>query len=125
MSITKINNIYAYIKTQNPENLKKEIFSKVTNQDCDGGVWKQETLQKSKQNYPCLKHTSDQLENEGYIDLVPKGDKLYIYVLKRSDGKKEESELASLFLGRFATAIFYHCQSVPHLVITRNNLTKR
>jgi hypothetical protein len=116
MQMTKIEIIYAYIKTQNPQKLKEEIFAKLSGKSSENGVWKKVSI-KSVKDYHYLQHTSEQLKNEGCIDLIPTDNKLYIYVQKRSDGTEDDIDLVSLFLGRFVTALLYHCSSIPHLVI--------
>jgi hypothetical protein len=115
MVMKKIQNIYAYIETQDPKKLKEEIWTKVSGQNSENGIWKEVPI-KDKPEYSVLKHTSEQLEKEGCIALLLENGKLYIYVCKRSDGTKNELDLASLLLGRFITAILYHLPSFNEFI---------
>jgi hypothetical protein len=112
-----IENIYAYIETKNSEKVKEYIFSALEGNESEGGVWERRVLKNSPNYY--LKHASEQLKNEGVITLIPENDKLSIFVAKNSTSEKTDIEIASLFLGRFVTALLYHCPSIKTITIKR------
>lgn len=122
MKTKKITDIYAFAKqdgltsTQSIEQIIKSINGKGLNNEYD--TWKVITDTKSGKKY--LQNKSDQFEKEGYIDLSEKDDTLFsIYVLKNSNGEKDDLSVASQLLGRLTATLLYHFPDIQIVSIRK------